>query len=180
MEASASRAVRSIKQLLTQLSPASGRNPMPRKQRIDSNAAAVKIMLKAAIELFPPEHVPVGEKDLPFWLNITAEKAKAEWTAHDLELAALLARAMSRLEREETMLDGEDTVMSSAGGSPMQNPRIRAITDLHSRVIKYRQTLGIHDRGKNGEKRDSTKRREMAKEIETDLGDELIKRPSIQ
>lgn len=151
---------------------------MARKQRIDSNAAAVDVMRKSASELFPPDHVPLKEADLPFWLNIVAEKAKAEWTAHDLEIAALLARAMARLEREESILDGEDTVMSNAGGTPMQNPRIRVIADLHARAIKYRQTLGIHNRGKNGEKRDTDKRSALAREIEADLGDDLLARPN--
>jgi hypothetical protein len=149
-----------------------------RKQRTDSATAAVKIMQASARELFPPDHVPLTQADLPFWINITAEKAKAEWTAHDLEIAALLARAMSDLEKEETVLRGEDTVMHNAGGTPMQNPRIRIVADLHARAIKYRQTLGIHNRGKNGEKRDTDKRTNQAKAIETDLGDDLLARPN--
>ncbi len=153
---------------------------MARKQRVDSVTAAVAIMRKSVAGIQPPAHVPLVEVDLPFWGNIIAEKAKAEWTAHDLEIAALLARAIRRLEAEETKLDGEDTVMSSAGGTPMQNPRIRVIADLHARVIKYRQTLGIHNRGKNGEKRDTDKRSVQAKAVETDLSDELIARPSLQ
>ena len=151
-----------------------------RKQPVNTSAAAVKIMQAAARELMPPEHVPLGERDLPFWLNVIAEKAKAEWTAHDLEIAALLSRALSRLEREETVLDGEDTVMHNAGGTPMQNPRLRVVADLHARVIKYRQTLGIHNRGKNGEKRDTDKRTNQAKAIEADLDDDLLARPSLQ
>lgn len=150
---------------------------MPRKQRVDSNTAAVQIMQAAASELMPPAHVPLADTDLPFWHNIIAEKAKAEWTAHDLEIAALLARAMASLEGEETMLRSEDTVMSNAGGTPMQNPRLRVVADLHARAIKYRQTLGIHNRGKNGEKRDTDKRSAMAKGIEAELGDDLLARP---
>lgn len=150
---------------------------MPRKQRVDSNTAAVKIMQAAASELMPPAHVPLADADLPFWHNIIAEKAKAEWTAHDLEIAALLARAMASLEGEETKLRSEDTVMANAGGTPMQNPRLRVVADLHARAIKYRQTLGIHNRGKNGEKRDTDKRSAMAKAVESELGDDLLARP---
>ena len=153
---------------------------MARKQRVDSAAAAVAIMRQSAVTIQPPGHVPLVDADLPFWDNIIAEKAKAEWTAHDLEIAALLARAIRRLEAEETKLDDENTVMENAGGTPMQNPRIRVIADLHARVIKYRQTLGIHNRGKNGEKRDTDKRSDKAKAIETDLSDDLIARPSLQ
>lgn len=151
---------------------------MSRKQRIDSTTAAVEVMRKSAAELFPPDHVPLKEKDLPFWLNVIAEKAKAEWTPHDLEIAALLARALSRLEAEEAKLDNEDTVITTTGGNLAQNPRVRVIADLHARAIKYRQTLGIHNRGKNGEKRDTDKRSDAAKGIEQDLGDGLIARPN--
>lgn len=149
-----------------------------RKQRTDSATAAVQIMQASACELFPPEHVPLTQADLPFWLNIIAEKAKADWTAHDLEIAALLARALRKLEAEEKLLDGEDSVITTAGGNLAHNPRLRIISDSLARVMKYRQTLGIHNRGKNGEKRDTDKRTSQAKAIEADLGDDLLARPN--
>lgn len=148
---------------------------MTRKSAVTSPTSAVAIM--QAGELMPPIHVPLKEADIPFWNNVVGEKAKAEWSDHDLEIAALLARSLSRLENEETRLDSEETVLESAGGSPMQNPRLRVISDLHGRVIKYRQTLGIHNRGKNGEKRDTDKRSSIAKSIESDLSDNLLARP---
>lgn len=155
---------------------------MARRQRIDSATAAVAVMAKAAQTLVPPGHVPLTEADLPFWENVIGEKAKSEWTAHDLEIAALLARSLRRLEAEEGTLDGEDGVLVSAGGSPMANPRLRIIADLHARVIKYRQTLGIHSRGKGGEARDVEKRRSQAREIEdgNPMSDDLIARPTVQ
>lgn len=153
---------------------------MPRKQRIDSITASVNIMTKAASEVLPPEHVPLNEGDIPFWQNIIAEKAKSEWTSHDLELAALLARSLNQLEAEDRKLSVEGSVLETAGGNPMPNPRLRFIADTHSRAMKYRQTLGIHSRGKDGEKRDVDKRRNQAKGIEGDnpLADDLLARPT--
>lgn len=155
---------------------------MPKRQRIDSATAAVEVMAKAAQTLVPPSHVPLTEADLPFWESVIAEKAKSEWTAHDLEIAALLSRALRRLDVEEAKLDGEDGVLVSAGGTPMANPRLRIVADLHARVIKYRQTLGIHSRGKGGEARDVEKRRQQAREIEdgNPMTDDLIARPTVQ
>src|SRR6478735_2775219 len=137
-----------------------------RRQRIDSITAQVDVAQAAVIGLIAPAHVPLCEADLPFWDSVVGEKAKVEWTAHDLELAALLAMAMRRLRDEETKLASEDSVVTTTGGNLAANPRLRIVSDLHARVMKYRQTLGIHNRGKNGEQRDVSKRREQAKATE--------------
>lgn len=153
---------------------------MPRKQRVDSNAAAVTIMRAAASELMPPAHLPLAKEDLPFWHSVIAEKAKAEWSAHDLEIVALLAQSIRKMRDEEATLDSEGSVIQVEGRNPTANPRLAIVKDLHARVIKYRQTLGIHDRGKNGEARDSFKRKDQAKAIETKLDDDLLARPTVQ
>jgi uncharacterized iron-regulated membrane protein len=154
-----------------------------RRDRIDSPTAAVKVLQATVQELAPPAHVPLAKEDEPFWQSVLAEKPKSEWTAHDLELAAMLARSMRMLQAEDAKLFDEDAVMMSAGGTPMANPRLRIVADLHSRVLKFRQTLGIHNRGKAGEQRDVLKRREQAKAIEdgaafVDDDDDLIARPT--
>lgn len=137
-----------------------------RRQRIDSITAQVEVAQAAGRELHPPPHVPLTEMDEPFWCSVTAEKPKAEWTDHDLEIAALLSIAMRRLRDEDGLLEGEGSVLTSLGGNAKANPRLRIVADLHARVIKYRQTLGIHNRGKNGEPREVAKRREQAFGVE--------------
>lgn len=154
-----------------------------RRQRIDSITAQVEVVQAAVADIVVPAHVPLTEADEPFWESVLAEKPKAEWTAHDLELAAMLAMGMRRLRDEEVKLATEDAVVSTAGGNLAANPRLRIVSDLHSRVMKYRQTLGIHSRGKNGEQRDVDKRRSQARESEhaaTRVADEddLIARPT--
>lgn len=153
---------------------------MARKQRIDSITAQVEVMKKAAVELSPPDHLPLTDAELPFWKNIIAEKAKSEWTGHDLEIASMLASSLAQLAEESKWLAGEGSVLATAGGNPMSNPRLRIIADAHSRVMKYRQTLGIHSRGKEGERRDADKRRGIVKGIEGNnpLDDDLIARPN--
>lgn len=154
-----------------------------RRQRIDSVTGQVEAMQAAVKELFPPPHVKLTEADQPFWISIIAEKAKIEWTAHDLELAALLTIAMRRLTQEETTLAEEDAVVTTTGGNLAANPRLRIVSDLHARVMKYRQTLGIHSRAKDGEARDAGRRRSQAKEAEyaangTDEDEDGIARPT--
>lgn len=153
---------------------------MSRKQRIDSITAQVAVMQAAASDLRPPAHVPLTDKDEPFWQSILAEKPKAEWTAHDLDLAALLASSLRKLQAEEATLETEGSVIVTAGGNPAANPRLRIVADLHARAMKYRQTLGIHNRGKNGEQRDVLKRREIAQTVETQVDDDLLAGPTFQ
>lgn len=155
---------------------------MARKQRIDSITAQVDVMQAATREIQPPEHLPLGETDAPFWRSVIAEKPKAEWTDHDLEIAALLAMSMRKLGQQEVEMEREGLVITTAGGNAAQNPRFRIVTDLASRVVKYRQTLGIHNRAKNGEARDVAKRRAQAFEVEGNnpLADDLLARPTVQ
>lgn len=155
---------------------------MARKQRVDSATAAVEIMQAAVIELRPPDHVPIAEADEPFWRSIIAEKPKSEWTGHDLEIAALLASSLRKLRDEEATLETEGSVLTTAGGNAAANPRLRIVADLHARAMKYRQTLGIHNRGKNGEQRDVEKRREAAKIYEDATVDTeaLFASPTVQ
>lgn len=150
-----------------------------RRQPVNSITAQVSIMQKALQELQPPEHLPLTEADLPFWRSITAEKPKSEWTGHDLEIAAMLAQSLRKLRDEELQLDVEGSVVKEDGRNPTANPRLRIVADLHARAMKYRQTLGIHNRGKEGEARDVAKRRAQAFDVEADnpLNDSLLASP---
>ena len=155
---------------------------MPRKQRIDSITAQVEVMQASVKGVEAPAHIPLTAEDEPFWQNIIAEKPKAEWTAHDLEIAAMLAQSLRKLRNEELLLDAEGSVVKEEGRNPTANPRLRIVADLHARAMKYRQTLGIHNRAKEGEARDVRKRREQAFEVENGnpLDDDLIARPTVQ
>src|SRR3546814_13581424 len=86
-----------------------------RKQRIDSATAAVKVMQGATREIAPPAHVRMSEEDWPFWHSVIAAFARSEWTDHQLEMAAMLERAVAGLEREPYVV-GE-------GGSGMMRKR---------------------------------------------------------
>lgn len=140
--------------------------------------------MQAGVQVIsPPAHIALTEADAPFWESIIAEKANVEWTDHDLEIAAMLAMSMRRLVDQEKLLDDEGPLTVTAGGNKAHNPRGRVVADLHARVIKYRQTLGIHSRAKDGEARDAGRRRAQAKEAQhaatgADDEDDLIARPT--
>ncbi|KAA0689842.1 terminase small subunit [Neorhizobium sp. P12A] len=150
-----------------------------RKARIDSAAEAVRVMAKAATEIEPPSNVPLDAEDIPFFQNVIAEYARSEWSAHQLELAAMLARTMADLTREQRLLREEGGVAYSEKGTPVANPR-KSIVQMHAgSILSFRRSLSLHARAQAGEARDVAKRREAAKDIEGDnpLEDDLLARP---
>lgn len=150
-----------------------------RKARIDSATEAVRVMAKAATEIEPPENVPLDSEDQPFFQNVIAEFARSEWSAHQLELAAMLARTMADLVREQKLLREEGGVAYSDKGTPVANPR-KSIVQMHaSSILSFRRSLSLHARAQAGEARDAAKRRSAAKDIEGDnpLEDDLLARP---
>ncbi|TIX89201.1 terminase small subunit [Rhizobium sp. P44RR-XXIV] len=150
-----------------------------RRARIDSATEAVRVMAKATAEISPPANVPLDAEDLPFFRNVIAEYARSEWSAHQLELAAMLARTMTDLTREQQLLREEGGVSKSQNGTPLANPR-KTIVQMHAAaILSFRRSLSLHARAQGGEARDVGKRRGAAKAIEGDnpLEDDLLARP---
>jgi hypothetical protein len=151
-----------------------------RRTRVDSASEAVRIAQSAQSQIHPPAHVPLEDRDLVFFANVIDEFARSEWTAHQLELAALLARTMADLNAEQLALRDEGSVMRTDKGTPVVNPR-KAIIQMHaSTILSYRRSLGIHARAQGGEARDVAKRRGQSKQIEDGAAhdDDLLARPN--
>jgi len=153
---------------------------MARKQRVDSNAAAVKIMQGATRQIQPPAHVPLDDIDWPFFENVIEEFARSEWTEHQIELAAMLARTLATLEQEQRTLRQEGMISVRENGTTVENPRARAVKSLTGDILSFRRSLSLHARAKQGEARDVAKRQRQAKGVETDLDDDLLARPTVQ
>ena len=141
-----------------------------KRQRNDSVAGAIDVAAKASRVIVVPDHVPLQAEDMPFWHSVIAEFARSEWTDHQLELAAMLARTMADLEREQVALRAEGSVATTERGTPVVNPR-KAIIQMHAAtVLSFRRSLALHARAQS-ETRDTGKRRALAKRIESDIDD---------
>ena len=152
---------------------------MAKRAAVNSPSEAVRIMQGAAQELRPPSHVPMEDMDWPFWHNVVAEFARADWTEHQLELAAMLARTMANLEAEQRTLRQEGFIVKRGNGTTVENPRARAVKSLTGDILSLRRSLALHARAKSGDSRTDAKRREQGKAIETEYGDDLIARPNV-
>jgi hypothetical protein len=155
---------------------------MSRRKRIDSTTAEVAVMQAALQPIKPPPHVRMDETDWPFWESVVAEFAHFEWTDHQLEVAAILARTMADLEREQWELRQEGSVSHSEKGTPVVNPRKAVVQMLAGAILSLRRSLALNARAQAGEMRDIANRRAKAKEIEEDnplAQDDLLARPSL-
>lgn len=152
-----------------------------RRAKSNSIEEQVRVMIEGQKEIVPPAHVELEEDDMPFWDSVIAEFARSDWTAHQLELAAMLARTMADLEREQRLLREEGSIMSSEKGTPVVNPR-KSMIQMHAgTILSFRRSLQLHALA-HGDPRTTADRRKAAKEIEADnpLKDDdesLIARP---
>lgn len=154
---------------------------MARKQRIDSTTAKVTAMAAAGKQIHPPSHVPLLDEDMPFFANVIEEFARSEWTAHQLELAAMLARSMADLNREQQELRKEGFIAKRENGTTVENPRARVVKSLTGDIYSGRRSLALHARARSGgDNRNVGTRNAAAKTIEADspLDDDLLARPS--
>lgn len=149
---------------------------MAKRQRIDTASAAVEIMKGAQREIAPPGHVRMDDEDWPFWHSVLAEFARSEWTDHQLEIAAMIARTMANLEREQYALREEGFIAVRENGTTVENPRSRVVKSLTGDLLSLRRSLSLHARARGGEAEKIGPRRAIAKAIEADnlLTDDLL------
>jgi hypothetical protein len=147
-----------------------------RKARTDSIPNMTRVMQGAKRELAPPSHVPLEDVDWPFWESVVQEFARADWTEHQLELAAMLARTMANLEREQRLLREEGGVIvkeiKDNKGETRKivlcvNARARSVSDTMSQVLSMRRSLALHAKAKSGTNGDAGKQRAANKKIES-------------
>jgi len=74
---------------------------MARKSAISSNSSAIEIMRASLAPIQPPTSRQLNKIDLRFFANVFEEFSRSEWTEHQLEIAAMMARTMSDLNREQ-------------------------------------------------------------------------------
>lgn len=150
---------------------------MAKRLPITGPSEAVRIMQGMTREITPPSHVPLDDMDWPYWHNVVSEFARAEWTEHQLELAAMLARTMANLEQEQRTLRAEGFVAVRKNGTSVENPRARAVKSLTGDILSLRRSLALHARAKSGDSRADAARRQAGKALEQETEDDLLAAP---
>lgn len=152
-----------------------------RKLNIATAAGAVHSLRRANIDIQPPAHVSLSDRDMPFWHSLIEEFSKAELTTHKLELVAMLARAMSDLVEQQELLRDEGMTSVTERGTPVVNPRKAVVQMLAGTILSMRRSLAIHAKGETGGNDKAAAQRGRQKALEADVEsaiDDFIKRPS--
>jgi hypothetical protein len=102
-----------------------------------------RIVSAAGKVIEPPAHVPCEGVDRTFFDNIIDEFARAEWTAHQVELAAMLARTMSDFVEQQDLLRHEGMTDVTAKGTPCVNPRKAVVQMLSGTILSMRKSLAL-------------------------------------
>lgn len=139
-----------------------------RRPPISSKAEQVRIMAGAAKDVVPPDHVPLRARELPFFDNIIKEFARAEWSSHQIELAAMLARMMSDMVDEHEALRSEGSVIKNAKGTPVMNPRRTVLQMCSVAILNMRRSLSLNADVRGMKSNDKAHHKAKAKEIEED------------
>jgi hypothetical protein len=151
-----------------------------KQRRTDTSSEQSRIMAAAFTVIKPPDHIKLSDGDVPFFESIIAEQANGEWTAHAVEMAAFLARAMGNLEREERLMRHEGMIHKTKNKYPILNQRKAAIQLYATLVLSYRRSLCLNARSQGVMPAQVAKRRNNALEIQElahDFDDDLIARP---
>lgn len=153
---------------------------MARKPRSDSTEEMVRFAQGSERQIAPPAHVPMSDKSWPFWHNVVAEFARADWSEHQLELAAMLARCMGQTEENQRLLEEEGAIVEretlDKDGNVIrvvktENPRGRVLQTFMGQILSLRRSLALHARGKSGSNYDAAKQRNAGKAIEDKVSD---------
>ena len=151
---------------------------MARASAQNSISSTVEIISAAHKEIEPPANVDLAENDLPFFHHAIEEFARSQWSQHQLEIAAMMARCMADLSSEQQALRHEGYLVSNPNGSTTENPRLRAVKSLIADLLAFRRSLGVNARAKS-EAHVAHKKTAIAKQIEDDavLNCDLIAKP---
>lgn len=124
----------------------------------------------------PPDHVAMRDCDWPFWDAIMCARARDEWLAVDLVVAAQLARCQADIERESAQLDAEGSMLENARGTMVMNPRVSVLEMLARREMAIMRSLRMAGPVARGDPRDEVGRRkleEQAKALRAELADDV-------
>jgi Phage terminase, small subunit len=129
-----------------------------------------------------PDHVRLSKKDLPFWESVLHEFARSEWTSHQIELAAMLARAMADMELDQRQLRDEGMIIETPNGTKKPNPRNQSLKGTAALILSMRRSLSLTARERN-DTRTIANRRSKERSIQEILDDDdegLLAQPSTE
>jgi hypothetical protein len=89
----------------------------------------------------PPAFVRLSAEAMEFWPGIIHARAREEWRAVDLVVAAQLASCQALIEQESQQLEAEGMIVKNDRGTQIENPRNKVVQTLATREMALMRTL---------------------------------------
>lgn len=127
---------------------------MKRARLSDTTTGAVSMLMEALQgPPDPPDGVELHSEDMRHWDAIIGTRPRSEWTPHDLEVAAMTARAMAEVVRLESLLKKTGNFTKDRFGEPKLNPVVAALDTHTRRLLSLKRSLGLATDSENTVKR---------------------------
>ena len=123
--------------------------PATRKTASDSKTSALEVMEKAAAVIEVPAHMTLCEVSEIYFRDIINERANADWSNHDVAVAAKLARMMAREDELDELLSAEGPTVTTEKGSIVKNPTATVLASTQGSIASFRRQLCLHAQAGN-------------------------------
>ena len=153
----------------------------PRRTRADTAKGEQEIVQSLfAGDLAPPSHVTLRPRDVPFWNDIIATRARVLWNESDLTIAAELSRVRSDIEKLRGEIEREGDVIKNAKGTMVVNPKRYLLIAVTSQALSIASKIQVNTEATNGKSREGRKAKEKEEKtkpaVRAALQDDLIPR----
>lgn len=157
-----------------QLSLAQGKRAKLRSDTISGEVSLMKSVFSGMI--LPPPHISITQEEMPFWASIMSARAKDSWTAPDLELAGVLARAKYKIETITKTIEKDGDIVDGR-----QHPLYSTLGMLIGKVESLSIKLHINANSTVGRGRDTGSRTKKEHELAGLVpDDDFLAKPMVQ
>ena len=106
-------------------------------------------MATAAEVIGVPAHMTLGEVAQIYFADIINERANADWSNHDVAIAAKLARMMEREDELDETLAAEGPTVETPQGATVKNPVATVLQSTQGSIASFRRQLCLHAQAGN-------------------------------
>ena len=140
--------------------------PSTRKSASDSLTSAQEVVAAATEVIKVPKHIKLNETAEIYFKDIINERANADWSNHEVAVAAKLARMLASEDILTEALEEEGPVVESPKGGFTKNPTATVLTSVRGSIAAFRRQLCLHAQADNASSKDVAKRRRGRRAIE--------------
>ena len=118
--------------------------PANRKPASDSLTSVKEVVALASEVIQVPEHITLNSVAEVYFREVINQRANADWPAHDVSMAAKLARMMAHEDELDAQLQDEGPTVTGVQGGEVKNPTATVLANLRASIATFRRQLCLH------------------------------------